>query len=293
MKRIITALAAICLTTSAISAQLLWKVSAPGSDKTSYIVGTHHVAPAGMADSITGLRQAINEVEAVYGELDMKTVASPETQQIMMSYCTAPADSTLDRLLTTEQLDSVGTLLRQYTGVDGMQQNFMGFMPALLNTQIAMMQTMAAVPGFDPSQQLDTYIQELATQLGKKTAGLETINQQFALLYGYPVSMQAADLMRTVRMNSTGITMARQLAEAYLAGDLDKMLGIIKDPAVGMDEETADKMIDSRNATWAEFLVGMIPTSSILIAVGAGHLPGEKGLLSLLQKSGFTISPVN
>jgi uncharacterized protein YbaP (TraB family) len=31
---------------------------------------------------------------------------------------------------------------------------------------------------------------------------------------------------------------------------------------------------------------------SLVIAVGAGHLPGEKGLISLLKKEGYTVTPI-
>jgi len=30
----------------------------------------------------------------------------------------------------------------------------------------------------------------------------------------------------------------------------------------------------------------------LLIAVGAGHLPGEKGVINLLRKAGYNVKPV-
>ena len=39
-------------------------------------------------------------------------------------------------------------------------------------------------------------------------------------------------------------------------------------------------------------MAGLLPTASVLIAVGAGHLPGDKGLISLLRKEGYTVTPV-
>ncbi len=31
---------------------------------------------------------------------------------------------------------------------------------------------------------------------------------------------------------------------------------------------------------------------ALVIAVGAGHLPGENGLIKLLKKAGYTLTPV-
>ena len=64
------------------------------------------------------------------------------------------------------------------------------------------------------------------------------------------------------------------------------------DPAMGMSPEEADKLINDRNSAWVDFLIGALPTTSMLIAVGAGHLPGEKGVINLLQKAGFEVSPL-
>lgn len=83
----------------------------------------------------------------------------------------------------------------------------------------------------------------------------------------------------------------KQLANAYLAGDLQAMLDIMENPATGFNDEQADRMINRRNADWMRVLAGMLPAMSILIAVGAGHLPGDKGLISLLRREGYTVEP--
>lgn len=115
MKKIIFSLAAITIALSS-QAQLLWKVSGGDTKGDSYLFGTHHIAPVSMIESTAGLTDAINSVATVYGEIDMSVMASPETQQIAMKYSMAPADSTLSKVLTAEQLDSVNTVLAKYTG---------------------------------------------------------------------------------------------------------------------------------------------------------------------------------
>ena len=51
-------------------------------------------------------------------------------------------------------------------------------------------------------------------------------------------------------------------------------------------------MIYNRNQAWAEKLPSIMKTAPTFVAVGALHLPGEKGVLNLLKKQGYTVEPV-
>ena len=82
MKSFIGAVIFICVAFSA-NAQLLWKVSGNGMEQPSYIIGTHHLAPFSIMDSIAGLKKALNETQQVYGEIKMSEMQSPATMQKM------------------------------------------------------------------------------------------------------------------------------------------------------------------------------------------------------------------
>lgn len=292
MRKVFVTLAVVAAAFSA-NAQLLWKVTAPGSEKTSYIVGTHHVAPAGMIDSVAGLRDAIAGVDKVFGEVDMSEMSVPDMQQKMMAVMMAPADSTLNVVLTKQEYDSVGAVISKYlNGMATIDQMAM-LKPAAIASQIAVLQNMQAMPGFNPAQQFDTSIQTLAGSLGKSTGGFETMEFQINLLYGSSIAEQAKDLMKAVRYDDKAIEMTHKLSDAYMKGDLEELAVIMHDPQLGMDEELADKLIYDRNANWVAELKKITPSTSVLVAVGAGHLPGEKGLLSLLKKEGFSVVPVD
>lgn len=147
MKKIIFSLAAITIALSS-QAQLLWKVSGGDAKGDSYLFGTHHIAPVSMIESTAGLTDAINSVATVYGEIDMSVMASPETQQIAMKYSMAPADSTLSKVLTAEQLDSVNTVLAKYTGGMLTVAQLEAVKPVVVDTQLGMFQSMTAFPEF-------------------------------------------------------------------------------------------------------------------------------------------------
>ncbi len=291
MKKIIISLFTIAIAAIGCNAQLLWKISGNGLEKPSYIFGTHHIAPLSVLDSVAGLNEALSSVDKVYGELVMSEANTPQAQQIMMTYAMAPQDSTLTAILSPAQADSLTTMLQKYMGPMVSASNFAPMKPAMVATAIAMVQAQTAFPTYNPQEQLDTEIQKRADALGKEIGGLETMEDQCKALFGNSILEQANDLMDAVRHDDKAMETAHKLAKAYLAGDLQQMLSIIEDPTLGTGDGT-ERILNKRNANWVRVLAGLLPSASIFIAVGAGHLPGDKGLISLLRNNGYTVTPV-
>lgn len=290
MKKLLIALLALVGAATGADAQLLWKISGNGLDRPSYLFGTHHLAPVSVIDSVPGLNRAIATVDAVYGEMDMEKANKPENQQKMMMLAMAPADSLLTMVLTPAQIDTLSTVMAKYLGpmVDAAQ--FAPFKPAMLTTTLSVLQAKRNFPSFDPMQQLDYVIQQRAAKAGKRVDGLETVEQQASLLFGTPILEQAEQLMEAIRMDDKSMEFSTRLATAYLHGDLEGMLALIEDSDLGAGE-ASDRLINTRNANWVRFMAGFLPTASVLIAVGAGHLPGDKGIISLLRKEGYEVTP--
>lgn len=292
MKKILFSIAAIAMALSS-QAQLLWKVTGGDSKGDSYIFGTHHIAPVTILDSIQGFADALNSVSTVYGELEMAEMTSPAVQQVAMRHSMAPADSTLSKLLSSEQLDSVSAVLGKYTGGMLTAAALDPMKPVVVSTQLGMMQSMVAFPEFTGQQQLDQVIQERAQLAGKAVKGLETVEQQFAILMGGSLSRQAEQLMKDIRKEEKTIEDAKTLAAAYMSADLDAMERLFNDPETGMSPETAKALIYDRNDNWIAQLREILPADKVMIVVGAGHLVGEKGILSQLRNAGYEVTAVD
>lgn len=290
-KLLFTIISVLLLGYSSAEAQLLWKISGNGLEKPSYIFGTHHMAPVSVLDSVPGFKEALASVDKVYGEMVMADAMSPESQQMMMMAAIAPQDSTLTAVLSPAAIDSLNNILAKYLGPQMTAAALNPMKPAMVSTLLAAAQTQSAFPQYNAAQQLDGEIQSRAAAIGKEVGGLETMADQCQALFGGSILAQANDLMQAVRNDEIAIDVVKQLAGAYLAGDLQAMLDIMENPATGFNDEQADRMLNRRNADWMRVLAGMLPAMSILIAVGAGHLPGDKGLISLLRREGYTVEP--
>ena len=296
MKKSILLATLVALFTLSTNAQLLWEVSGNGLNKPSYLFGTCHVATVKMTDSIPGFNDALTNCDAVYGEIEKGDIAG--AQQAMMAAIMAPADSTLSKVIDQASLAKADSVFRATTqGMVSISQ-LETLKPAYVSTQLALIMIMQSFPGFNPMEQIDFAIQGKASQLGKALGGFETTEYQLNILYGKPISEQAESLVRTLAKLESAKASGIALAEAYKRQDLNGVFNCIIKEQNDSDEpewkkqRSIDELIYNRNAAWAKKLQELMPEKSLLVVVGAGHLPGERGLIDLLQKAGYTVEPM-
>lgn len=278
---------------SQVNGQLLWKVSGNGCYEESYLFGTLHLETSEFIDSVPGLASAIENVDVIFGELEGDDMLSMNTMLQMMKEATAPADSTLDKLLSPEDYKIVDDVIKKYMFGFGLKE--IGVLkPAVLTLYLEMMQMQKLYPkSLDPNNLIDVAIQKRGKQLGKRVEGLEGVEDQTSALFGIPLTEQAEDLVDFCRKDREFADSSSQLRDAYRAQDLSAIEKIVFDPEMGMDDESMDRMSYNRNRKWMEKITQTLPVQRVLVAVGAAHLVGEQGLIELLRSRGYTVEPVS
>lgn len=293
MKRLslIIAVLAVAL---ASQAQLLWKVSGNGLGRSSYIFGTHHMAPSTMIDQIPGINAAIDGCDIVVGEIEKDSLMSKEAQMKMANAMIAPTDSTLDMLYTPTEYAVIEKVFDKYFGAMGVKLAQMKTLkPNAISTQLQAMQAVKYFPNFDANNLIDIAVQDRANKAGRPSASLESLQEQIDLLFNAPLTEQAKNLLEACRQDAFFQEQSSALAEAYMHQDLDKLMAVMTDATMGGEsEEAMEALIYSRNRNWAEKLVKIMPERTCLVCVGAGHLPGPQGLLQLLRDKGYTVEPM-
>lgn len=290
VKSFIIALAAVLGFSATANAQILYKVEKKGSDKVSYILGTHHFAPLAVVDSISELPTILSNVDKLYGELDMAQMNDPQVMSGMQMALMAPSDSTLDKVLDEAQLAKLTKAWNDLTGGAAPIEMMYGVKPSVISTQIAAILTQKVFPMLNPMEGIDMTMQNRAKELGKPVDGLETMDFQINMLYNRPISEQAEGLMKTIDDLDNNEKKSIALSQAYLNHDIDSILKMMEEEEE--DEEAMDRMIYSRNATWVDRLSKEMPQESILVVVGAAHIPGKKGVAEGLRQAGFKVTPV-
>ncbi|MBL8742154.1 MAG: TraB/GumN family protein [Myxococcales bacterium] len=87
--------------------------------------------------------------------------------------------------------------------------------------------------------------------------------------------------------------MTLDLADAYRKGDVEKLTALTFDPEeMKKHPPMFDLLFFARNAKWAPKLGPMFDQGGVFVAVGAGHLLGDKGVPALLAKKGYSVERI-
>ena len=299
MKKILLLAAVIIASVTYSQAQILYRISGKGLKSPSYIVGTYHLAPSSFADSIPGMRQAVEQTNQVCGELDMMDAFKPENTAKLLKAQMLPEGTTLSSLLTAEQLERLNALLLDVMGSNLNDETFAAQMdkmtPAALSTTLSLQSYIKRTESFNPMELIDNYFQMLALQNGKAIKGFETVDFQMGILFGESLEKQVNDLMCMVDHFEETDEMVNRITTAYFSQNLKQIEDAMEEESkveCGTTDEDEDRLINNRNSNWLEMMPSMMAEQPTLFVVGAGHLCGEKGVLKLLEKAGYTVEGV-
>lgn len=270
-------------------AQLLWEVTGNGTKSPSYLFGTHHLISVDFLEKVPNLYKSFEQSNVVVGEVLLNSVdVMGELQEAMIM----PNNRRVSELLSEDDYKVVDEAFQSLLKINLAQLDVVRpiFLSTMYQTALFSQKT-----GFTGDQQSDSYFQHLAIDKGKKVLGLETTSEQVKILLGTgSLQEQADDLVELVQRQDSVLNALIEITEFYREGSLDKLYKLSKDESSGMTEKEADDLINNRNLTWANKLDEMfisIP-SSYFVAVGALHLPGERGLIQLLRGKGYKVKPM-
>jgi uncharacterized protein YbaP (TraB family) len=263
---------------------LLWKISGNGLEKPSYLFGTIHMLCADDAVLSKNMKNAIRDADEVYLEIDLDNFMEMLT---VMDKMKMTGDTTLKDLLSDAD----------YTKVKAYFESRESPLPfSMLETFKPILAASTLEQGDLPCETtsaMEQVIMALAKEEKKDIKGLETMGYQAGMLDSIPYKLQAEQLVQyidNVGKASDGSEI-KEMLKAYNDQDLKKLEEIIIKSDAGISSFT-DLLLYNRNRNWVEKLKGLLPGKSLVIAVGAGHLPGDQGVINLLKKEGYTVEPI-
>jgi uncharacterized protein YbaP (TraB family) len=141
---------------------------------------------------------------------------------------------------------------------------------------------------------LDLWLMETARKKRKRVYALETLSEQINVFDALPTEDQVAYLRSAAIAPAEKRRQYAILKEAYLRGDLDAIFRLISQDDRpgdrGLHEKVEKRLLDDRNRRMVERMLPRFDEGGAFIAVGAAHLPGEVGVLHLLERRGYTVS---
>lgn len=150
---------------------------------------------------------------------------------------------------------------------------------------------------------LDKRLMAAAADQNLPIQGLEPFDTIFGIFDQFTTADQMAMLIQTVNTEAASDDMAATLSDTYFAGDARLFWEFSRQVTLnqpGMTKAEADRefalveaaMMTKRNASWIPAIKAAAAKGPIVVAFGALHLSGAAGVLNLLAKDGYTITPI-
>lgn len=262
---------------------LLWEVSGKGLTTPSYLYGTMHMVCAEDTKMSEGLKSAIKKSQQVYFELDMDNM---EEMMSVLKFARMTNGLKLSDLISHEDYQKLEDYFQNNKSVlpFGMMSRFKPyFITAIISEGIM---------GCKKKISVEQMIMTEARQYDKEVNGLETLEFQASIFDSIPYEKQAQDLVMYVDSIDKFREITLEMVEMYRKQDINNMDSLMEKSDPGM-MQYMDVLLYDRNKRWAEKIPGQMFNMPTLFAVGAGHLGGEKGVINLLKKQGFTVKPLD
>lgn len=273
----------------------LWR--ATRGDTTITLVGTFHIFDPRMTDKVEKLRPMIRSADALMLEATDKEIAELQAAISTRPELMFTKGKTLPEELSAQEWEDLSAQMSA-RNVPAFVASKMQpwYVSVLLGMPPCAMDTVT-----QGSTGLDALLSAVAREEGKPMFALEpydTIFKAFAdipindqldfIRAALPVADEAEDMLATMQA-SYFREEHRQIWEFSRMKALDE----VGDKRIKAEADFArmeEAIVTSRNRNWIKVLDSAAPGKTIMVAVGAGHLSGKEGLLSLLAAEGYTLT---
>jgi len=275
---------------------LLWKVEKSGIEP-SWLFGTMHVTDPRVTRMPAAAQAAFDAAGTVVIEtIDILDPAKAQAALMSKPELTMFTDgTTLDSLLDEEERRIIEAELERR-----------GIPLALVSRMKPwMIAGLVALPACEMARKaegvefLDIKIANTARDQGKQLLGLESVGEQMAAMADLPMEFHVRGLVETIRLADLMPDIMATMTDLYLEGEIAQVMPVVLAAGPEQLEDDASgyaafekRIVTMRNHVMAERAGPILDAGNAFIAVGALHLPGEEGLVTLLQDAGYTVTAV-
>jgi uncharacterized protein YbaP (TraB family) len=267
---------------------LLWEISGNGMKKSSYLFGTMHVSS----------KLAFNLSDSFYIGIRNADVVALETnpeswQEDMSRYDLSQSDYM--GMMGGGGGNGFNDYLRRSTlsfeKYEKSVREMLSGSPSVINNLLYRSYGDRS-SDFEEDTYLDMHIYQCGKKWGKRVAGVESYAESMRLMMeAYKDASKEKNNRKVRSYDYDEAFSATKLQDAYRTGNLDLLDTINK---VNSQSEAFDeKFLYRRNEIQADNIDSILRTNaSLFVGVGAAHLPGQRGVIELLRRKGYTLRPV-
>jgi len=263
---------------------VLWTVA--GQHNTVYLLGSIHVLRPDDGGLPRPAEAAYEDAEQLVMEIDMDDVAATDPAamlQTMQRTALLPDGQTLRDVLAADY--AAINARAQQTGIDLAALD--PFAPWFV--AITLFQVELAKRGFSPELGIEQTLAARAGRDHKPIQGLETADEQFAVMASLPLAQQKRFLMMTLEESEQIDEQLDELLKAWRTGDTATLARVL---TAEFDDfpELYRPLTEDRNRAWVDKLVDLLDDrDDYLVVVGALHLVGRHSVVELLEQRGYEV----
>jgi uncharacterized protein YbaP (TraB family) len=264
----------------------LWKVTGPKG--VVYLLGTIHAGKADFYPLPPIIEESFEKADTLVEEVDISEPAeAARVQQGLIETGSYPNGDAITNHLS----EVTRSHLIAYVKKGGLPESAIAHMRPWLVSMLVELGKMKQM-GFDPSYGLDRHFLEEAQQSHKQIGALEDAGSQLKLFTSLSEDFQDRLLLSTLVDMEKLPDVVDLLTRAWQSGDAAGIEEVIAGSARDYPQlkPLMTKVFDERNTAMTAQIERFLQTpKSYFVAVGAGHLVGEQGILSQLQRKNFRV----
>lgn len=289
MKRISAIIIFVFCINVTFSQSLLWKVSGNGLQGESYLYGTIHIQNKEVFNFDTTVFTSLFSCDAFAMEVLMDEI----DPKVLKNGMYMSKGKLISNMLTETEFKKLDSMCKKDLGTTAYMMNTVKPFFVMGAIQAASLSTQEE--GEAPEQALDMFLLSTAREHQMLCYGVEEYQTQINAIDAISLKQQIRMLKETINGNEAADTTsesdsADQLLSTYLSFDLEKMLDLSNDES--MPAKFNRIFLIDRNVGMADNFEKIAKEHTLFCAVGAAHLGGPKGVISLLRKKGYTVEPV-
>ncbi len=268
---------------------LLWQIDGKKLAKTSYLYGTIHIIDTASFFWPKGTLEAFEAAEQMAFEVDLDDMYDLGKQMGLLTKAVMKDGISLRDLYTDEEYKIVSDHFQE-KGLPMMIFEKMKpmFLTVLASDDMDLTQGLGGGSGMK-SYEMEFY--EMVKGTGKEVEGLETLEFQLSVFDSIPYEAQADMLLEAVTVGDDDDAF-QQMIDMYTSQDINSMISAMSEEDQGI-EGYEDVLLYQRNKNWIPVMEEKMSRASTFFAVGAGHLGGQGGVIDLLKKAGYKLTPLS
>ncbi|WP_008588468.1 TraB/GumN family protein [Niabella soli] len=257
---------------------VLWRITGNHLNAPSYLLGTLHIACGEDFEIKPKVKAVMQLVRTITFEADINNTQGSDK----LIELTKPVPGILDTL-KPGKLKLLDSLFKE----NNLTRDALSYTSPFGLMSILTVKTFNC-PNASGMKMMEPELYTIAQNYSLQVDHLESVDFQIGLIQS---TNTIDDLIASMQDMKTAPAFTKQLVLDYRNENLPKLTALMNDPRF---MSTADeiKLLKKRNKNWVAIMPGKMKNSPTLFAVGAGHLGGADGLISLLQKKGYTLTPV-